>query len=63
MLFIIQNRSFALTLPETAESDQTPVVRSLWQVIGDQQTYIDRLEEELWRMQGSPSRPQIEAQH
>ncbi|MCP5127207.1 MAG: hypothetical protein H6973_16630 [Gammaproteobacteria bacterium] len=55
----MQNRSFTLTLPEIAESDQTPVVRSLLQVIGEQQAHIQRLEDELRRLQGGPPRPQL----
>jgi hypothetical protein len=53
------NRPFTLKLPEIAESEQTPVVRSLLQVIGDQQAHIQRLEDELRRLQGGPPRPQL----
>jgi len=40
----MDHRPFTLKLPEIAESDQTPVVRSLLQVIGEQQAHIQRLE-------------------
>lgn len=53
------NRPFTLKLPEIAESEQTPVVRGLLQVIGDQQAHIQRLEDELRRLQGGPPRPQL----
>ena len=48
----MKNRPFTLKLPEIAESEQTPVVRSLLQIIGDQQAHIQRLEDELRRLQG-----------
>ena len=53
------NRPFTLKLPEIAESEQTPVVRNLLEVIGEQQTHIQRLEDELRRLQGGPPRPQL----
>ena len=37
--------------PEIAEREQTPLVRSLLQVIGQQQEQIQRLEDELRRLQ------------
>ena len=55
----MDHRPFTLKLPEIAESDQTPVVRSLLQVIGEQQAHIQRLEDELRRLQGGPPRPQL----
>ena len=42
---------FKPKLPEIAERDQTPLVRSLLQVIGQQQEQIQRLEDELRRLQ------------
>lgn len=53
------DRPFTLKLPEIAESEQTPVVRNLLEVIGEQQTHIQRLEDELRRLQGGPPRPQL----
>jgi hypothetical protein len=50
---------FKPKLPEIAERDQTPVVRSLLQIIGQQQEQIQRLEDELRRLQGGPPRPQL----
>ena len=50
---------FKPKLPEIAACDQTPVVRSLLQLIGQQQEQIQRLEDELRRLQGGPPRPQL----
>jgi hypothetical protein len=50
---------FKPKLPEIAECDQTPLVRSLLQIIGQQQEQIQRLEDELRRLQGGPPRPQL----
>jgi hypothetical protein len=50
---------FQPKLPEIAERDQTPVVRSLLHIIGQQQEQIQRLEDELRRLQGGPPRPQL----
>ena len=50
---------FKPKLPEIAERDQTPLVRSLLQIIGQQQEQIQRLEDELRRLQGGPPRPQL----
>jgi hypothetical protein len=50
---------FKPKLPEMAERDQTPLVRSLLQIIGHQQEQIQRLEDELRRLQGGPPRPQL----
>ena len=46
-------------LPEIAACDQTPVVRILLQIIGQQQEQIQRLEDEIRRLQGGPPRPQL----
>lgn len=46
-------------LPQIAECDQTPLVRSLLQIIGQQQEQIQRLEDEIRRLQGGPPRPQL----
>ena len=50
---------FQPKLPEIAESEQTPLVRSLLQIIAQQQEQIQRLEDELRRLQGGPPRPQL----
>ena len=50
---------FKPKLPEIAECDQTPLVRSLLQVIADLQAEIQRLEDEIRRLQGGPPRPQL----
>jgi hypothetical protein len=50
---------FKLKLPEVAESEQTPLVRSLLQIIAEQQEQIQRLEDELRRLKGGPPRPQL----
>ena len=50
---------FKPKLPEIAESEQTPLVRSLLQIIGHQQEQIQRLEDEIRRLQGGPPWPQL----
>ena len=50
---------FKPKLPEIAESEQTPLVRSLLQIIGQQQEQIQRLEDEIRRLQGGRPRPQL----
>jgi hypothetical protein len=50
---------FKPKLPEIAECDQTPLVRSLLQIIGQQQEQIQLLEDEIRRLQGGPPRPQL----
>ncbi len=50
---------FKPKLPEIAEREQTPVVRSLLQIIADQQAQIQRLEDEIRRLQGGPPRPRL----
>jgi hypothetical protein len=50
---------FKPKLPEIAAPDQTPVVRSLLHIIGQQQEQIQRLEDEIRRLQGGPPRPQL----
>jgi hypothetical protein len=50
---------FKPKLPEIAEREQTPLVRSLLQIIGQQQAQIQRLEDEIRRLQGGPPRPQL----
>ncbi len=50
---------FQPKLPEIAGCDQTPVVRSLLQVIADLQPQVQRLEDELRRLQGGSPRPQL----
>ena len=43
---------FQTKLPEIAEGEQTPLVRSLLQVIADLQAQVRRLEDEIRRLQG-----------
>ena len=50
---------FKLKLPEIADRDQTPLVRSLLQIIANQQEQIQRLEDEVRRLKGGPPRPQL----
>ena len=50
---------FQPKLPEIAACEQTAVVRSLLQVIADLQAQVQRLEDELRRLQGGPPRPQL----
>ena len=50
---------FKPKLPEIAEREQTPMVRSLLQIIANQQAQIQRLEDEIRRLQGGPPRPQL----
>jgi hypothetical protein len=50
---------FQPKLPEIAEGEQTPLVRSLLQVIADLQAQVQRLEDEIRRLQGGPPRPQL----
>jgi hypothetical protein len=47
--------------PEIAECDQTPLVQSLLQIIGQQQEQIQRLQDEIRRLQGGPPRPQLKS--
>lgn len=56
---VMETRPFPPKLPEIAESEQTPLVRSLLQIIGQQQAQIQRLEDEIRRLQGGPPRPQL----
>ena len=49
---------FKPKLPEIAESEQTPLVRSLLQRIAEQQEQIQRLTDEVRRLKGGPPRPQ-----
>ncbi|MGB5065580.1 MAG: hypothetical protein WBQ37_17755, partial [Candidatus Competibacter sp.] len=48
---------FKPKLPEIAESEQTPLVRSLLQLIAEQQEQIQRLADEVRRLKGGPPRP------
>ncbi len=48
---------FKPKLPEIAESEQTPLVRSLLQLITEQQEKIQRLADEVRRLKGGPPRP------
>ena len=48
---------FKPKLPEIAECEQTPVVRNLLQLIAQQQEQIQRLEDEIRRLQGGHRAP------
>ncbi len=50
---------FKPKLPEIAESEQTPLVRSLLQIIAEQQEQIQRLADEVRRLKGGPPRPRL----
>ncbi len=51
--------SFTPKLPVIPDAEQTPRVRSLLQLIAQQQEHIQRLEDEIRRMKGGPRRPQL----
>jgi len=46
-------------LPVIPDAEQTPRVRSLVQIIAQQQEQIQRLEDEIRRLKGGPQRPQL----
>lgn len=50
---------FQPKLPEMAESEQTPLVRSLLQIIAEQRARIQQLEDEVQRLKGGSPRPQL----
>jgi hypothetical protein len=52
--------SFTPKLPVIADTEQTPLVRSLVQIIGQQQEQIQRLEDAIRRLHGGPPRPQLQ---
>mgnify|MGYP001485197046 CR=1 FL=1 len=56
---VMETRPFPPKLPEIAESEQTPLVRSLLQMIADLQAQVQRLEDEIRRLQGGPPRPRL----
>ena len=51
--------SFTPKLPVIPDAEQTPLVRSLLQIIAQQQEHIQRLEDEIRRLKGGPPRPQL----
>ena len=51
--------SFTPKLPVIPDAEQTPLVRSLLQIIVQQQEHIQRLEDEIRRLKGGPPRPQL----
>jgi hypothetical protein len=51
--------SFTPKLPVIPDAEQTPLVRSLLQIIVQQQEQIQRLEDEIRRLKGGPRRPQL----
>ena len=51
--------SFTPKLPVIPDAEQTPLVRGLLQIIGQQQEHIQRLEDEIRRLKGGPQRPQL----
>ena len=51
--------SFTPKLPVIPDAEQMPLVRSLLQIIAQQQECIQRLEDEIRRLKGGPQRPQL----
>jgi hypothetical protein len=51
--------TFTPKLPVIPDAEQTPLVRSLLQIIAQQQEHIQRLEDEIRRLKGGPPRPQL----
>lgn len=51
--------SFTPKLPVIPDAEQTPLGRSLLQIIVQQQEQIQRLEDEIRRLKGGPQRPQL----
>ncbi len=51
--------SFIPKLPVIPDAEQTPLGRSLLQIMVQQQEYIQRLEDEIRRLKGGPQRPQL----
>ena len=50
---------FTPKLPVIPDAEQTPQVRSLLQIIAQQQGHIQRLEDAIRRLKGGPQRPQL----
>ena len=50
---------FKTKLPQIAERKQAHLVRSLLQIIADQQAQIQQFEDDVRRLQGGPPRPQL----
>jgi hypothetical protein len=50
---------FKLTLPEIPEAEQTPLVRALLRIIGQQQEWIEHLEDEMRELKGGPRKPRL----
>jgi hypothetical protein len=51
--------SFIPKLPVIPEAEQTPLVRSLLQIMAQQQEHIQQLEDAIRRLKGGPQRPQL----
>jgi hypothetical protein len=56
---VMETRPFKPKLPEIAKNEQTPLVRSLLQIIVQQQEQMERLEDDIRRLKGEPPRPQL----
>jgi hypothetical protein len=52
--------SFTPKLPVIPDAEQTPLVRSLLQIIAQQQEQIQRLEDAIRRLKGGPQRPLLQ---
>jgi transposase IS66 family protein len=50
---------FTPKLPVIPDAEQTPLVKSLLQIIAQQQEQIQRLEDEIRRLKGGPQRPPL----
>jgi hypothetical protein len=46
-------------LPEIPEAEQTPLVRALMRIIGQQQEWIEHLEDEIRQLKGGPRKPRL----
>jgi hypothetical protein len=50
---------FKPKVPEIPEAEQTPLVRALMRIIGQQQEWIEHLEDEIRELKGGPRKPRL----
>jgi hypothetical protein len=55
----MSERRFKLKLPEIPEAEQTPLVLALVRIIGEQQEWIEHLEDEIRELKGGPRKPRL----